>query len=742
MPKTPSRRGVRVIQRPDDERGVVIVFLALALTMLLIFAAFMVDLGAWYKQAQDLQRTADAAALAASTYVGGNAAPQPSNVDLPSNCGASEAVVLSTAPQSVYCSALKVVLKNGYDQAYSTPGFMTTTVDEPNHKVEVTLDQTGVASYFSSFFQGPITLNRSSSAVFSAPIPLGSPQNYFGTGNLPGFPGVSVGPDSQTNPPNGPDFWAAIAGACAPAEMGDPIASYYDGSVGTGSVGGVPDYEAYDFTGGPNGTTCGNTAEVTNSQFNGAGYLYDIYVSPTLGSASLYVYNPYFDPCETDVNGNSYTLDIDWNFGAYGTCGSTNTKMKLYYELQAPGSGSWTTPAISPESSKKTATQINTFTKLADLTTPGTWLLNISSVPITSSGGILVPQTSPDTQSFGTHVYSLLAMPNSGGAATLPISAVKDAGYTCSTLTNAQGCPNIYADPNGGGAEAEIISQPGAESATAYLASIPPSAIGHDVQLKFWGPGVLGQFIQILDATGTPLPSFSETASGNNTAAIPSTAISTCQDPTNGNANFIDPDTGNPVACRHRLPPRRPVRLGPGRRRPHRGGVLQPGHLGVRRGFRGEYQQSAAEHPGHLVQRRPDLFPVRRVLRHLRRGRHCRRDVDGLEPDRPHLHGIAQLCVPDQHRGPSRPGGRATRPDRSRHLRRRDGHAHVHGHAGHARLRARRRAAPRPPTTAGSRFGRPSRTLRSTTSSTSTWPSWDSRPTSPRTQRRGGRCRR
>ena len=191
-----------------------IVFLALALTMLLIFAAFMVDLGAWYKQAQDLQRTADAAALAASTYVGGNAAPQPSNVDLPANCGASAAIVLSTAPQSVYCSALKVVLKNGYSQAYTTPGFMTTTVDEPDHKVEVTLDQTGVASYFSSFFQGPITLNRSSSAVFRTPIPLGSPQNYFGTGNLPGFPGVSVGPDSQTNPPNGPDFWAAIAGAC------------------------------------------------------------------------------------------------------------------------------------------------------------------------------------------------------------------------------------------------------------------------------------------------------------------------------------------------------------------------------------------------------------------------------------------------------------------------------------------------------------------------------------------------
>jgi len=548
MQTTPCRHGVRVVQRGDgDERGVVIVFLALALTMLLIFAAFMVDLGAWYKQGQDLQRTADAAALAASTYVGGNAAPQPSNVDLPANCGASAAIVLSTAPQSVYCSALKVVLKNGYNQAYTDPTFLTTTVDQPDHKVQVTLNQTNVGSYFSSFFHGPLTLDRSSNAVFSAPIPLGSPQNYFGTGNLPGFPGVSVGPDSQTTPPNGPDFWAAIAGACAPAEMGDPVASYYDGNVATGTTGGVPDYEANVFTGAGGGTCGSAAARVTNSQFNGAGYLYDI--SVPAGGASLYIYNPYFDPCETDAFGNSYTLDIDWNFGAYGTCGSTRTKMTMYYALQAPGSGSWTIQSFTP---KTAANQIKTFTKLSDLT-PGTWLLNISSLAMTASGGTLQPQTSPDTQSFGTHVYSLLATKNTGGAATLPIDTlgVDDATYACTTLTDPQ-CPEIYADPNGGGAEAEIISSSNAKSATAYLASIPPSAIGHDVQIKLWGPGVLGQFMEILDATGTPLPSFSLTASGNNTATIPASGsppvITTCQDPTNGNANFTDPDTGNPVA--------------------------------------------------------------------------------------------------------------------------------------------------------------------------------------------------
>jgi hypothetical protein len=577
-PSEARRRTIRPVRRDEPrERGVVIVYLALCLTLLLIFAAFMVDLGSWYWQGQDLQRAADAAALAASTYVGGNASPN--GGDTPTNCGASVATVETAVPDSVYCSALKEVLKNGYTQAFTNDSFVTTTVDPTAHQVTVSLDQGAATSYFSSFFSSAPTLARSSNAVYSTPIPLGSPQNFFGTGDLPGFPGDSNGPSKDAA--SGPDFWAAIAGACAPAEMGDPVASYYDGNVGTGTVDSpaVPDYEAGDFTGNPNGSSCGNTAEETaNPDFDGVGYLYDVVV-PANG-ATLYVYNPAFSPCATDDVGNS--LDIDWNYGASASgCSGTSTSMKVYYYYEVPGSGTWTKGTGSPYSttvagvdggSPNTNPADSTeFVRLGKFTIAGTYLINISTLNPSPSGGVLNKPGGPDTNSIGTHLFSLLAIEGSSGPSTLPISAVDDgganyandagpvgqngnAGYACSTLSTANdysaNCPQIYADPNGGGAEAEILSTGTQRSATAYLSAIPLSAINHTVDIKLFDPGDEAQFIQIYDATGTPLSSFTTTASGNNIANTTSTWTN-CQDPNNGNGTFTDPDTNIAVtgAC-------------------------------------------------------------------------------------------------------------------------------------------------------------------------------------------------
>ena len=54
----------RLKNRWADERGVVVVWVALLLPLLLGLAAFTVDISAWYEEHRQLQTAVDAAALA------------------------------------------------------------------------------------------------------------------------------------------------------------------------------------------------------------------------------------------------------------------------------------------------------------------------------------------------------------------------------------------------------------------------------------------------------------------------------------------------------------------------------------------------------------------------------------------------------------------------------------------------------------------------------------------------------
>ena len=213
--RAPRARTVRCVDRSRDERGVVIVWMSMCMIVMLMFAGLMVDLGAWYQQSQDIQRTADAAALAGATYLPNN----PGN-GVRSSCGATNAAIVASTPSDAYCAAVKSVIKNGY------PNATVSAVVDPgnNRQLDVSIQQGGIAQYFTAFFMGPLTFTRSSHAQFSQPINLGSPQNYFGTGTLWGYSGFQ-GLGNSTN------FWASIAGYCEAKEGGDEYASGYDGNV-------------------------------------------------------------------------------------------------------------------------------------------------------------------------------------------------------------------------------------------------------------------------------------------------------------------------------------------------------------------------------------------------------------------------------------------------------------------------------------------------------------------------------
>src|SRR5207248_9478629 len=113
------RRVHRRSRRRSDERGIVIVYFALFLTVLMVASAFVVDLGSWTSRAQEIQRTADAAALAGVAW-------------MPANFQAAKDAAEATAT------------KNGFSLSQVT----VSAVPDYPERLQVTIADTNVKRYF------------------------------------------------------------------------------------------------------------------------------------------------------------------------------------------------------------------------------------------------------------------------------------------------------------------------------------------------------------------------------------------------------------------------------------------------------------------------------------------------------------------------------------------------------------------------------------------------------------------
>jgi hypothetical protein len=144
-------------RRADGERGYIMVTFALLLVPIMLMAGLSIDVGSWYNRASNIQKAADAAALAGVVW-------------LPDLDDATTYALASAA-------------KNGFVPG----GSITITVSQVgDRRLKVVIRDSTVKSFFTNKFGGRnIALQREAIAEYVLPVPLGSPRNFFGLGSLP-----------------------------------------------------------------------------------------------------------------------------------------------------------------------------------------------------------------------------------------------------------------------------------------------------------------------------------------------------------------------------------------------------------------------------------------------------------------------------------------------------------------------------------------------------------------------------
>ncbi len=227
--------------RTADDGGYILTMAGLILIPLVIVVGFAVDIGGWYLQAAETQRAADASALAGVVWM--------------PDFSAAEAEARATAQ------------KNGFTHGVNA----TVDVAElDNRRIHVTITE-NTELYFTSLFLSPFDLTRGAEAEFVRPVPLGSPRNILGSGDL-----------LTTNPEN---TWLAISGWCSSRENGDWLqAGYmatYDGADHQCDGSGVP---------------------TANPSYDAGGYWFSVtFEEQITGPVHLQVYNATWDNASGSV---------------------------------------------------------------------------------------------------------------------------------------------------------------------------------------------------------------------------------------------------------------------------------------------------------------------------------------------------------------------------------------------------------------------------------------------------------
>ncbi|NNE94882.1 MAG: hypothetical protein HKN24_02535, partial [Acidimicrobiales bacterium] len=200
------------VRRVDEngESGYVLATTALLLIPLMIFAAFAVDVGSWYVEADEAQRAADAAALGGVVW-------------MPDFTRATTA-------------ARDIARDNGFDHA--DPDVSVLVERRGSQGIYVKIETKG-ESHFGRVVLSDIDISRQATSNYILPVPLGNPGSSLGSGL---DPSPVAGDPSER-------MLLALNGYCQGYQNGDPFGVGWFG--GSGSCSGTAntryDAEGYDF---------------------------------------------------------------------------------------------------------------------------------------------------------------------------------------------------------------------------------------------------------------------------------------------------------------------------------------------------------------------------------------------------------------------------------------------------------------------------------------------------------------
>jgi len=415
----------------DPESGLVAVWFALLIGVFMGLAALGVDVGTFYVRAQDLQRSADAAALAAVAYM-----PD------------------ATKAETVATDTLR---KNGIDLSKVT--FVGSVGAQPR-QYSVKLVDRDVPTFFGRILnRNSITIARSSLAEYTAPLPMGSAQNYLGWGGaaLALAPGV---PASAATP----NYWLALNGYCVAKEQGDLLSARYDGNANTSTV--------------PPAFTCGPESPVGTywedqsvialpgqvPSYDAKGYFYSVKV--TSGSTTVSIYDPSYCP---DVAGA-----LDRRLPIATTATQT---VRLNYVLRRPDTAGtpnyYDDDPVVTQGSFSTCANALSWVDVGTVSTPGTYTLQVRTPAL------------PD--SLGANLFALRA--TSSGSTLL-----------CDARVNV-GCPQVS-----GLNAMSMMALVSGSAARFTFAEVPAGYAGKQIVMGLWDPGEGMTSMRIVDPAGTAVP--------------------------------------------------------------------------------------------------------------------------------------------------------------------------------------------------------------------------------------------
>ncbi|TMF79008.1 MAG: hypothetical protein E6I18_07690 [Chloroflexi bacterium] len=248
-----------------EDRGQTFIIVALMLVTLIGFTGIATDVAWFQMNLVRVQRAADAAALAGVVLLPGNV---------------SGAV---TAAQNE-------AAKNGYANGVS--GVTVTAVAETgNNKIIDTTVSAPVRPFFARLFGlNAFTARRSARAEFVLPVPMGSPENYYGINVLcrdgdtpPACPQVPSAVPPGNLMPLG--FFGGVEYRGGDRQNGDAYSPYYNALTGV------------------NGLNVG-TASNGNTSFDPSGYSYVADFPPGTVAGSVWLYDPTF--CATGGQSSSH----------------------------------------------------------------------------------------------------------------------------------------------------------------------------------------------------------------------------------------------------------------------------------------------------------------------------------------------------------------------------------------------------------------------------------------------------